>query len=194
MPPRTAELRPLPGPPPVPAGAYDLSALGFVEDEFVLSGDAASYRLEDERSTDGRWQAEPAGTTGFTTRILVRRPADGTDFSGTVVVEWLNVSGGMDVPPIWMMTHTHLLRRRHAWIGVSAQRAGIEGGGLARGMHLKRAFPDRYAALTHPGDAWSFDIFSQAGRAVRSGRALGDHVPRRLLAAGHSQSAAYLGT
>src|SRR5215475_8709967 len=134
--------RPLPGPVPVPAGAYDLGALGYTEDEFLLSGEAQSYRIDGDRSPDGRWQPEPAGPAGFTTRILVRRPADDTEFSGTVVVEWLNVSGGLDVPPVWMMTHTHLIRRRHAWIGVSAQRAGIEGGGLAQGMHLKRAFPD----------------------------------------------------
>jgi Alpha/beta hydrolase domain len=190
-----AGLRPLPGPSPVPAGAYDLRALGYTEDEFLLSGDARSYRLDGDRDTGGRWEPGLAGTAAFTTRVLVRRPADGTEFSGTVVAEWLNVSGGTDIPPIWMMTHTHLIRRRHAWIGVSAQRAGIDGGGLTQGLHLKRAFPDRYAILSHPGDAWSFDIFSQAGLAIRNGGGvLGPHAPRRLLAAGHSQSAAYLVT
>ena len=190
-----AGLRPLPGPLPAPAGAYDLAALGYAEEEFLLSGDAESYRLDGDRAADGRWAVRPADGAGFTTRLLVRRPADDAGFSGTVVVEWLNVSGGLDVPPIWMMTHTQLIRRRHAWVGVSAQRAGIEGGGLAQGLHLKRAFPDRYAILSHPGDAWSFDIFSQAGHAIRNGAGvLGPHAPRRLLAAGHSQSAAYLVT
>jgi hypothetical protein len=196
-------LRPLPGPPPTPAGAYDLGQLGYVEEEFLLAGVAESYRLQGDRTPDGRWFAAAGETAPFTTRILVRRPADGTDFSGTAVVEWLNVSGGLDAPPIWMMTHTHLIRRRHAWVGVSAQRAGIEGGGLVDGMHLKRMFPARYGVLSHPGDAWSFDIFSQAGRAVRSGEpalgadnrsVLGAHAARRVLAAGHSQSAAFLVT
>ena len=42
------------------------------------------------------------------------------------------------------MTHTHLVRRRHAWVGVTAQRAGLEGGGLVdNGMHLKKLFPDQ---------------------------------------------------
>lgn len=193
-----AELRPLAGPVPTPAGAYDLAALGYVEDEFVLSGDATSYRLLGDRTADGRWSVEAADTAPYATRILVRRPADGTEFSGTVVVEWLNVSGGLDAPPIWMMTHTHLIRRRHAWVGVSAQRAGLEGGGLVdNGMHLKATFPDRYGQLSHPGDAWSFDMFSQAGRAVRGSPAvLGSHAAAatRLIAAGHSQSAAFLVT
>jgi hypothetical protein len=193
----TAALSRFDGPVPSPAGAYDLGALGYVEEEFVLSGDASSYRLQGERTADGRWSAEPAATAPYVTRILVRRPADGTEFSGTVVVEWLNVSGGLDAPPIWMMTHTHLIRSRHAWVGVSAQRAGIEGGGLVdNGMHLKAAFPDRYARLSHPGDAYAFDIFSQAGAVIRESAAvLGPHgAARRLIAAGHSQSAAFLVT
>ncbi|HXW45918.1 MAG TPA: alpha/beta hydrolase domain-containing protein [Streptosporangiaceae bacterium] len=191
----SAILRQLPGPSPMPAGAYDLAGLGYVEEEFALSGDAASYRLAGQRTADGRWLAEPGSPRLYTTRVLVRRPADGTEFSGTVVVEWMNVSGGIDAPPIWMMTHTHLVRRRHAWVGVTAQQAGLDGGGLVdNGMHLKKLFPDRYAIMSHPGDAWSYDIFSQAGSAVRDGQVLGPLVPRRLLAAGHSQSAAFLTT
>jgi hypothetical protein len=185
-------LRPLPGPSPAPAGAYDLAALGYVEEEFRLDGEAVSYALAGERPADGRWRAEEGQSAPFTTRILVRRPVDG--FSGTVFVEWLNVSGGVDAPAIWMMTHTHLMRRRHAWVGISAQRAGIEGGGLVESFHLKKLWPDRYSALSHPGDPWSFDIFSQAGRMARNGAVLAGRAPERLIAAGHSQSAAFLVT
>ena len=191
-----AELRPMPGPSPMPVGAYDLGKLGYVEEEFLLSGEAQAYGLTGDRTPDGNWSAVPAGTAAYVTRILVRRPADDAEFSGTVVVEWLNVSGGIDAPPIWMMEHTHLIRRRHAWVGVSAQKAGLDGGGLVdNGMHLKKLFPGRYAVLSHPGDAWSFDMFSQAGRVVRDRAAvLGAHAPRQLIAAGHSQSAAFLVT
>ncbi len=181
---------------PDPAGAYDLGALGYTQQEFLLEGTAHSYRLISDRGPDGRWSVEPAAVAPFTTRVIVRRPADDTRFSGTIVVEWLNVSGGLDAAPDWMLTHTHLLRRGHAWAGVSAQRAGIEGGGLVPGMHLKAAHPQRYAALSHPGDAWSFDIFSQAGRAVlaelRQAAPAGSAA--RLLASGHSQSGAFLVT
>ena len=193
-----ATLRRIPGPVPDPAGAYDLTVLGYTEQEFLLEGTAASYRLVGERTADGRWSVEPAEPAPFATRVVLRRPADDARYSGTVVVEWLNVSGGLDAAPDWMLTHTHLLRRGHAWAGVSAQRAGIEGGGLVPGMHLKAAHPQRYAGLTHPGDAWSFDIFSQAGRALAglpelSPTRAGLASPR-LLASGHSQSGTFLVT
>jgi Alpha/beta hydrolase domain len=191
-------LRPIPGAIPDPAGAYDLAALGYTEQEFLLAGTAHSFRLTSERAVDGRWSVEAADPAPFATRVLLRRPADDARFSGTVVVEWLNVSGGLDAAPDWMLTHTQLLRRGHGWAGVSAQRAGIEGGGLVPGLHLKAAHPQRYAALSHPGDAWSFDIFSQAGRALA---ALPELSPdrtgtsaARLLASGHSQSGAFLVT
>jgi hypothetical protein len=193
-----ATLRPIPGRVPDPAGAYDLAALGYSEQEFLLEGTANRYRMTSERACDGRWSVEPIDPAAFATRVLLRRPADDAHYSGTVVVEWLNVSGGLDAAPDWMLAHTHLLRRGHAWAGVSAQRAGIEGGGLVPGMHLKAAHPDRYEALSHPGDAWSFDIFSQAGSALAglpelSSARTGMASPR-LLAGGHSQSGTFLVT
>lgn len=193
----TASLSPLPGAVPVTAGAYDLAALGYVEEEFALTGTAHSYRLTGERGRDGRWAVEAGDKAPFTTRVLLRRPASDQDFSGTLVVEWLNVSGGLDAAPDWMLAHTHMLRRGHAWAGVSAQRAGIEGGGMVESFHLKVAHPDRYAALSHPGDAWSFDIFSQAARALLNAGLLPagpDGQPPRVLASGHSQSGAFLVT
>ena len=135
----------------MPAGTYDLADLGYVEEEFLLEGTADSYRLVGEREDDGRWKTEPSDRAPFTTRVLVRRPVDPERFSGTVVVEWNNVSGGVDIGPDWSLLHRHLIRRGHAWVGVTAQKAGIDGGGLIEGPHLKKAFPERYAVLSHPG-------------------------------------------
>jgi Alpha/beta hydrolase domain len=194
----TADLRPMPGAVPVTAGAFSLADLGYTEQEFTLAGIADSYRLTGERTADGRRPARPDGQAPFTTRVILRRPAADADFSGTVIVEWLNVSGGLDAAPDWMMAHTQMLRSGHAWAGVSAQRAGIEGGGMVEGLHLKRTHPARYGGLVHPGDAWSFDIFSQAGQALLAAggllpRRAGGSAPR-LLASGHSQSGAFLVT
>ena len=47
-------------------------------------------------------------------------------FSGTVIVEWLNVSGGLDAAPDWISMHTEIIREGHVWVGVSAQVDGIE--------------------------------------------------------------------
>ena len=32
------------------------------------------------------------------------------DFDGTVVVEWLNVTGGIDAPAAWLNAHDEMIR------------------------------------------------------------------------------------
>src|SRR4051812_8719945 len=188
------------GKPSLLLGNFDVAPLGFQVDEFFVSGAASSYKLAGEANADGKWEAVPAGAAAYTTRVVVVRPSDPSKFSGTAAVEWLNVSGGLDLPADWMMAHREILRRGHAYVGVSAQKVGVEGGPglLGRGMPaLKQADPQRYGRLSHPGDAYSFDIFSQAGRLVKGAAAskvLGPLVPRRVIAVGESQSAFYLTT
>ena len=177
---------------------------GYVEREYVASGTASSYTATGSLCGDGRWTFEPGGTAPYRTRTLVRYPKDAADFSGTVVVEWLNVSGGLDGNPDYASLEEELTRQGHAWVGVSAQRIGVEGGpvivfapgadGLA-GKGLKTLDRVRYGSLQHPGDGYSFDIFTQVARALRrSGAAMGGMAPRRVLAAGESQSALALVT
>jgi hypothetical protein len=176
---------------------YDLAALGYGETEFSLEGTAASYGLEGERGPDGRWDVVAGAEAPFRTRFVVRRPLEPDRFSGTVVVEWHNVSAGIDAAPDWGFFHRHLAAQGHAWVGVSVQKAGIDGDGSAEGIHLKVLAPERYAPLEHPGDAWSFDIFTQVGALLRApghGNPLGGLVPDSLIAAGESQSAAGLVT
>jgi hypothetical protein len=161
--------------------SYDIAALGYSSEEFFLEGTARSYA--------------PPGEAPYRTRVVVRRPLDRGRFNGSVIVEWHNVSGGLDAAPDWDFTHRHLIREGFAWVGVSAQRAGIEGGGFAAmSFPLKTVDAKRYGSLVHPGDAFSFDVFSQAGRAVRDGRLLGGIEPQRVLAIGESQSAVFLVT
>jgi hypothetical protein len=55
----------------------------------------------------------------------------------------------------------------------------------------------RYGPLSHPGDSFSYDIFSQVAQALTQSsdvRPLGDLIPRRLIAMGESQSAFRLTT
>jgi hypothetical protein len=162
--------------------SYDLRALGYSNEEFLLEGTARSYG------------AAPAEAR-YRTRVIVRRPLDPARWKGSVLIEWFNVSGGVDAAPDWSFVHRHLIRESFAYVGVSAQSVGIEGGGFAaQSFPLKKMNAARYASLAHPGDAFSFDIFSQAGRAVRDGRLLGGLAPRRVLAIGESQSAMFLVT
>ncbi len=111
------------------AGPGDLAARGFVEQEFVVAGDATSLRPVGELGEDGRWRVEPNDRARFATRILVRRPASSDAANGTVVVEWLNVSAGSDSAPDWTYLRDEILRGGYAWVGVSAQRVGVGGGG-----------------------------------------------------------------
>ena len=188
-----SQVRSLGGPAPAPAGAYDLAALGYVEEEFILEGEASSFALVGERTADGMWRAQPSESAPFVTRLVTRRPADAARFSGSVIVEWNNVSGGVDASPDWTLLHRELIRAGHAWMGVTAQKAGVDGGGFVEGPHLKKAFPERYGVLSHPGDAWSYDIFSQAGAALRRPTGLlGPLSASRLIAVGESQSAMFL--
>ncbi len=184
------------GSPFLTLGAFDLKALGYVVEEYFISGTATSYKLTGEPTADGAWTAKPADSAAYATRIVVVRPADPKTFNGTVAVEWLNVTGGLDVGPDWNYSHREMLRSGYAYVGVSAQKVGVEGGQSlgGAGMPLKKANPARYGSLSHPGDAFAFDIFSQAGRAVRSGQVLGPLKARRILATGESQSAVFMTT
>jgi len=196
-----APLVAVPGKPVLMTGAFDLAALGYQTEEYFLSGTATSYRLPGPAASDGHWNAEAAMTAPFTTRIVVIRPSDPAKFNGTLLVEWLNVTAGQDTPADWMLAHREMIRKGYAYVAVSAQKVGVEGGptvaGMQGGSSLKKTNPTRYGALSHPGDAFSFDIFSQAGAALKAANgagALGPLVPRKVLAIGESQSAAYLTT
>ncbi|HSQ01015.1 MAG TPA: pectin acetylesterase-family hydrolase [Candidatus Dormibacteraeota bacterium] len=181
-----------------------LDEAGYVEHEYVASGTATSYTAIAPLTGDGQWTFGPDGSAPYRTRILVRYPANPADFSGTVVVEWLNVSGGVDANPDYASLEEELTRQGHAWVGVSAQLIGVEGGPVLvaapgaedlAGKGLKKIDPARYGSLVHPGDGYSFDIFTQVARALRQGGvAMGGLQPQRLLAAGESQSALALVT
>ena len=178
---------------------------GYVEAEYVAAGTAASYAAKGTLTDDGRWSFEAGTTASYRTRVLVRRPAKAAEFSGTVIVEWLNVSGGLDANPDYASLEEEITREHHAWVGVSAQLIGIAGGpvlvsipgteNLGVGKGLVVVDPERYGSLQHPGDGYSFDIFTQVARAaLAGGPLLGGARPRIVLAAGESQSAIALTT
>lgn len=188
---------------------------GYVEEEYFLAGTATSFEAS-ETPDDGTWDATPAEDAHYQTRVIVRRPADAAEFSGTVLVEWFNVSA-LEAAPDWAYLSGAIGRDGHAYVGVSAQAQGVEGGDTLLDVDvdeeqadaagedgaaatdssgLKNTDPDRYDTLEHPGDAYAFDIFSQVGRVVTDspGDLLGDLVPDQVIAMGESQSAMFLTT
>jgi hypothetical protein len=170
----------VPGKPNLLTGAYDLATVGYRADEYFVAGTASSY--------------DPPTTAEYTTRIVVLQPTDEADWNGTVIVEWLNVSGGIDAPAVWLMAHREIARAGYVYVVVSAQRVGVQGGlSLVGDASLKTLDPQRYSSLHHPGDSFAYDIFTQVGRAVRAGVIHG-LTPQHVLAAGESQSATFLTT
>ena len=192
---------PIPGAAFVNSTSFDLAPFGYLQEEYFLAGTANAYVNVGELDSDGDWTVEPGAAAAYKTRIVVYRPIATAAFNGTVIVEWLNVSAGLDAAPDWTSAHTELLREGYAWVGVSAQLVGVEGGGsIIPGLpdlSLKRLNPERYGSLSHPGDSFSYDMFSQAGQAVRNPGAidpLGGLIVERIIAVGESQSAFRLTT
>ena len=88
----------------ITATLFDLAPLGYSQAEYLLDGTASAYR----RRGDNVKVIEHAD---YATRLLVFAPTDPARFNGTVWVEWLNVTGGLDAGPGWTYAHTELMRR-----------------------------------------------------------------------------------
>jgi hypothetical protein len=144
-----------------------LSDYNYSEEEFFFTGTSPAY----------------------TTRMVVHRPKDPAKFSGTVFMEWYNVTGGIDIAPLWTLSREYMMREGHVHVGVSAQQVGANA--------LKTYDSVRYAPINHPGDSAANTIFSQAAMAIRSqtDTLLGPCMPvQAVIAVGQSQSSAELYT
>lgn len=113
----------------------DLEKSGYVEEEYFVSGAANVY----DWAADGTVMVRTAGAP-YTTRILLRRPADPRRFSGNAIVEIGNVGRGFDFSFSWGVSHDHFLENGDAWVGITHAAENIEA--------LKRFNPSRYASLS----------------------------------------------
>jgi hypothetical protein len=222
--PAAAAATPLPqvsAPLPVSATSYpfgaadhetvpeDLAKVGYVENEYLVSGKANVY----DWPTTGPATVRTADAP-YTTRMLVRRPARGRHFSGNVVVEMLNPSNRYDLNIGWAMMHRQLVHNGDAWIGITAKPIDV--------ISLKSFDPQRYASLsfanprplddplncanpvtsvdppdqrsrtTEDGLVW--DIYSQVGAWLRSGARSNPlaHRVKHAYGFGYSQTGGYL--
>lgn len=182
--------------PPTPAG--------YEEHEFFVSGRASIYQYT---STGiDRVAPCPAIVTGselpsckdlpYTTRILVKMPSNPRRFDGTVIVNPMNPSGGVDEPIIWDLSRDYITRTGAIYVGYSSKAQPIE--------TLKALDPVRYAPLSwpysplssQPGwnhaayDGITFDVASQIGALLKGRGAstvLGSRSVLKLIMAGYSQ-------
>jgi len=171
------ELDPVPAGGGVPQSGAESLPAGFVEAEYLLSGVAGTYRGEPN---------EPATPTGreldYVTRIIVRTPGDPAAFSGRVVVEPFNTSGGADRDVIWLMTDQMLAEAGDAWVGVTVR---TNSGILMQGFD-----PERYAEVDVPANDVGWDILRHVGGLLKEGgeASLGDLLAEHVYLAGYSQS------
>ena len=181
-----------------PLGAAPLPE-GFSEVELLIGGEATSYKPVRELTADGEWVFEEDTQAEYKIRVLVRFPS-AESFSGVVIAEWMNVTAGVDNSVDWAFLSEEIGREGHAFVGISAQLVGIMGrdtGRIPSGLIDTRGLPTRdpirYGDLTHPGDKFSFDIFTQASLAAANWLSeLYGIESERLIAVGQSQSAGYL--
>ena len=135
------------GPIPVTASSYpfgaadhervpeDLKAIGYVEEEFLVSGTANVYDWPQSGAAIVRTPNVP-----YTTRVLIRRPATRSKFSGAVAVEMLNPSNLFDLNLGWAISHKQFARNGDVWVGITAKPVSV--------VTLKAFDPARYAPLS----------------------------------------------
>ena len=147
----------------------DLAKAGYVEEEFIVSGNANVY----DWAPDGKLSVKAANAP-YATRILVRRPSDPARFSGTALIELPNTARRADWAMMWGYTEEYLLEHGDAWIVVTMP--GSLGG-------VKKFNPTRYADLSYanPGacpagangpseieEGLKWDALSQIGAALKN--------------------------
>jgi hypothetical protein len=169
---------------------FELSRRGYVEEEFFFQGAATRYQTSNTADATVVSSGHP-----FKSRMIVRRPVDPAKFNGVVLVEWVNVTSGYNLDLHWQASREFLTREGYAYVGVSAQRVGVQQPpyGLTAWSPTRYGTLDVTAGGTITDDSLSYDVFSQAGRAVRSRpELLGGLRPNLFLAVGASQSASRL--
>ena len=125
---------------------------------------------------------EAAGTAPYKTRVVVYRPVDASQFNGTVIVCWNNVSSGYE---LFGGDTAEILEGGYGYVGVTTQRVGVHGLPPTP-VGLAAWDPERYGSLSIESDDYSYDIFTQAATAIRT---LDGFDAAKLIAHGASQSA-----
>jgi hypothetical protein len=162
---------------------YDVTQFGYQEKEYFFEGTAKTY------------PPVTLPTASYRSRMIVWTPTDPARFNGTTVVEWAEVSdfGQFELTVELNYESPMLEQQGFAFVLVSAEQRGIcdHTPTGCTSTSLQGADPDRYGSLDHPGDAYSFDIFSQAMQAIKHpvGTApLGTLKTRILIAEGFQRS------
>jgi hypothetical protein len=174
-----------PGNTPFFAAITDLAAHGYVEDEYFVSGTANIYQYDADLNIEVMTPDVP-----YTTRIMIRRPANPADFNGVVVFEMLNPTAGFDIDFIWQYNQDLLLRDGYIWVGQTIRTLAVN--------QLKSFNPVRYDPLSLVERGLTYDAFGDIAVLLRDPadpeNPLAGYNVTHLLGTGYSQSEDWLTT
>ncbi len=173
----------------------------YVLEEYFVSGVADLYTYN-EVPVRGEVIIQPVNATfpqtvglPYTTRIIILRPQNVADFSGTAVIEWWNSTAGFDTAPVWDPMAEFGAREGWLYIGVTNSTTSIEflkGGCVLAGFVLVADCQTRYAALNMPANGIAWDMLSQIANTLKNSSDPQNPLPAgfdidRLYHAGQSQ-------
>ncbi len=101
----------------------DLSAYGYEEQEYRISGKANVY----DWKPNGNYEATVTGEGDYITRVMVRKPADMSNFSGRVVVELINPTALYDWTAMWAALWERVVANGDVYVGITAKPAVFPG-------------------------------------------------------------------
>ena len=180
---------------PFIAWYQDLSKSGYVEEEYLVSGDANLYEYVDNEAQSSAVRVRNEAIP-YVSRLLIRRPVDAGHFNGAIYLEVLNPTAGWDGDPIWQNTHEYMMRAGAIYAGLTSKPVALD---FLRDRWGKDPFPvrnsSRYAQLEMPHFGQVWDMLSEVAALLKSpgsdGNPLAGFPVRRTILTGYSQSVAY---
>lgn len=152
---------------PLARAVVDVAA-DYVQEEFFASGSANVYTYANPPVRGEVLVADP--NVPYTTRVHVVRPAKGSDFNGSVVIEWWNSTSGFDVSPVWDTSAEYFVREGFAYLGVTNSTTSL--GFLVDGCEPPGGFDptcgERYSDLEMSENGQAFEMVSQIANSLRS--------------------------
>lgn len=113
------------------AETCEFDKIGYIEDEYFMSGTANLYKEDALHNVSPVYEGAP-----YTTRLIIRRPADVSKFSGNVVIEILNASANIDIDRMWVNSWPFFTRNGDIFVGITSKGHVVDA--------LKAFDPERY--------------------------------------------------
>jgi hypothetical protein len=136
---------------PTSIATIPLAKVGYVEEEYLVSGKGNVYTLDGKRI----WR----GDLPYTTRILVRRPADPKSFSGTIHIE--PFADQTEIAQTTMDAWPYFVRNGDVFVAWTMSKSNVPN-------MLQKFDRARYAALDIPANGLRWDMMTQIAWLLRS--------------------------